>query len=141
MIILYSRLSNKLDELTKPLREQTPKTSNALFRRNREALKIIKVLTAVYVINIVPVRVIKVALEYCLYLNFWPEFNHEILIAIQSMMLLLFTNNCVNCLIYAGRMKEFRRFIIKLFKPWTQFEDRYYPSRSLRYTQDTITQV
>ena len=141
MAILYHWLSLRLNEITKPLRKQSPATKNALVKRNNEALKIIKALTFLYVINVVPVRLTKIALEYVLYLNLWPDCYKGISIAIQITMLLLFTNNCINCLVYAGRMKDFRRFIFRLFKPWARFEEHQPIFTSVRYSPSLTQEV
>ena len=141
MAILYHRLSLRLNEITKPLQQQSPATKNALVKRNNEALKIIKALTFLYVINVVPVRLTKITLEYVLYLNLWPDCFKSISMAIQIMMLLLFTNNCINCLVYAGRMKDFRRFIFRLFKPWASFEEHQPIFTSVRYSPSLTQEV
>ena len=147
MTILYIRLSRKLAEITCLLHQQesSPSTTKALSRRNAEALRIIKALTFLYVLNVVPVRLTKISLEYGLYLNVWPEHSRQLDMGIQITMLLLFTNNCVNCVVYAGRMTEFKHFICRLFKPWASFEERQHIKfTSVRYTPSLtqgVTQV
>lgn len=110
----YRKISTKIQ--TDMLKSITQVNSNIHLNRKAKALRVLRLLIAVFIVFIVPGRIYMMVLMVLL-----PHGNistSTTLIWYQLGMITMFSsflNNTVNVLVYAYIMKDFRRFLINIF--------------------------